>query len=226
MLKRLESKQGLRAGQLFQLSGLHDEKQQQPSGNMQESGNCLMSYDSCCQISCPIRFLQRESLEQVEYFSYLCSIKAQLSGDAQVWHHWQISHSNKWSQDGQRGGAWSRWIASIIWAPWWIRTSTAISRSVAGRQTITALLWHNFKIWCGWSISAAVKLRFVLALAWPMTTSSAEGRTLRKLFVSASRFFVVFHSLFVHCRENTDSAPSLLLAPFDFIVFQELVEEN
>lgn len=81
MLKMLESKQGLRAGQLFQLSGIHDEKQQQPSGNMQESGKCLISYDSGCQISHPIRFLQRESLEQVEYFSYLCSITAQFSGD-------------------------------------------------------------------------------------------------------------------------------------------------
>lgn len=81
MLKTLESKQGLRAGQLFQLSGIHDEKQQQPSGNMQESGNCLISYDSHCQISCPIRFLQRESLEQVKYFSSLCSIPAQFWGD-------------------------------------------------------------------------------------------------------------------------------------------------
>lgn len=84
MLKTLESKQGLGAGQLFQLSGLHDEKQQQPSGNMRESGNCLISYDSSCQVSCPIRFLQRESLEQVEYFSYLCSITAQFSGDPTV----------------------------------------------------------------------------------------------------------------------------------------------
>lgn len=81
MLKTLESKQGLRAGQLFQLSGIHDEKQQQPSGNTQQSGNCLISYDSRCQISCPIRFLQRESLGQVEYFSYLCSITAQFWGD-------------------------------------------------------------------------------------------------------------------------------------------------
>jgi len=54
--KTLEPKQGPRAGQLFQLSGIHDEKQQQLSGNMLESGNCLISYDSHCQISCPNRF--------------------------------------------------------------------------------------------------------------------------------------------------------------------------
>lgn len=54
--KMPELKQGPRAGQLFQLSAIHDEKQQQLSGNTHESGNCLISYDSHCQISRPVRF--------------------------------------------------------------------------------------------------------------------------------------------------------------------------
>lgn len=54
--KMLESKQGPRAGQLFQLSAILDENQQQLSGNTHESGNCLISYDSRCQISRPVKF--------------------------------------------------------------------------------------------------------------------------------------------------------------------------
>lgn len=92
-----------------------------------------------------------------------------------------------------RKSAYSRWIVSIIWAPWWIRTSTVISRS-CGRQAITALLWHHFKICYGLSISTAVKLRFVLALTWPIASFSAENWTLRKLWMlpSTSWYFSLF----------------------------------
>lgn len=227
MLKTLESKQGLRAGQLFQLSGIHDEKQQQPSGNMRVSGDCLISCDSRCQISPPIRVLQRESLEQVEYLSYLCSITAQFSGDptGQLLkyditgkYHMAIGNDGV-GREGEQGQMdCFNYLGPLM--------NKNFNCHQQGRQVITALLWQNFKIWCGLSISTAVKLRFVLALAWPTATSSAEGGTLRKLFVSASKYFMAFHSLFSHCRENTDPAPSLLLAPSHFIVFQESAGEN
>lgn len=230
MLKMLESEQGLRAGQLFQLSGIHDEKQQQPSGNMQESGNCLISYDSRCQISHPIRFLQRESLEQVEYFSYLCSITAQFSGDPTGHQLLRCDITGKnhmaISKQGQAEGECMEQMDCFNYLGPLMNKNFNCHQQILWQASNNCTVWHNLKIWCGLSISTAVKLRFVLALAWPTATSSAEGGTLRKLFVSASKYFMAFHSLFLHCRENTDPAPSFLLAPFDFIVCQKSAGEN
>lgn len=122
-----------------------------------------------------------------------------------------------------RKSAYSRWIVSIIWAPWWIRTSTVISRS-CGRQAITVLLWHHFKICYGLSISTAVNLRFVLALTWPRASFSAENWTLRKLWMLPSTSW--YFSLFSPLQGKHWTSTRLALGTTFFFVFHFSVGDS
>lgn len=220
MLKTLESKQGLRAGQLFQLSGIHDEKQQQPSGNMWESGDCLISCDSRCQISPPIRVLQRESLEQVEYLSYLCSITAQFSGDptGQLLkyditgkYHMAIGNDGV-GREGEQGQMdCFNYLGPLM--------NKNFNCHQQGRQVITALLWQNFKIWCGLSISTAVKAQICLSTGLTHSHLQCWGGNTEKIVCEC---FQVLHGIsqfvFTLQREHWPST-KLVVGTFSFYCF-------